>query len=195
MLPFFGRRLTHKETGFLTKTRFLRLQKKGVPPVLKFEYEIIMDGKELDRPVNYSLARILPPEDVVIDDDKRPVIIVDPRAGHGPGIGGSKRESEIGMALNGGHPVYFILFETDPVPGQTIPDVEKAEIQFIDEVIRRHPRSRHPSVTGNCQAGWAMAMLSADRPGTTGPIVLNGSPFLTGPGLRERTPCGTLADS
>ncbi len=151
--------------------------KAGQPPVLKFEYEIIMNGKDLERPVNYNLARILPPEDVVIDDDKRPVIIVDPRAGHGPGIGGSKRESEIGMALNGGHPVYFILFETDPVPGQTIPDVEKAEIQFIDEVTRRHPRSRRPSVTGNCQAGWAMAMLSADRPGTTGPIVLNGSPL------------------
>ncbi len=149
----------------------------GQPPVLTFDYEIVMDGKDLERPVNYKLARILPPAGVTVDEDKRPVIIVDPRAGHGPGIGGSKRESEIGMALNGGHPVYFILFETDPVPGQTIPDVEKAEMRFIDEVISRHPRSRRPSVTGNCQAGWAMAMLSADRPGTTGPIVLNGSPL------------------
>lgn len=151
--------------------------RNGQPPVLAFDYKIVMDGRDLERPVNYKLARIIPPEGVVADDAKRPVIIVDPRAGHGPGIGGSKRDSEIGMALNGGHPVYFILFETDPVPGQTIPDVEKAEIQFIDEVIRRHPKSRQPSVTGNCQAGWALAMLSADRPGTTGPLVLNGSPL------------------
>ena len=55
--------------------------------------------------------------------------------------------------------------------------MEKAEIRFIDEVIRRHPKSRQPSVTGNCQTGWALAMLLADRPGTTGPIVLNGSPL------------------
>jgi len=156
---------------------YLEHLRAGQPPVLTFDYEIILDGRAMDRPTNYKLARILPPEGVTIDPDLRPVIIIDPRAGHGPGIGGSKRESEIGMALAAGHPVYFILFDTDPVPGQTIPDVEKTEIAFIDEVIRRHPNSRKPSVTGNCQAGWALAMLSADRPGTTGPIVFNGSPL------------------
>jgi len=149
----------------------------GQPPVLTFDYEIIMDGRDMERPTNFKLARILPPEGVTIDPDLRPVIIIDPRAGHGPGIGGSKRESEIGMAMNAGNPVYFILFDPDPVPGQTIPDVERTEIAFIEEVARRHPRSRKPSVTGNCQAGWALAMLSADRPGTTGPIVFNGSPL------------------
>ena len=156
---------------------YLEHLKAGQPPVLTFDYEIIMDGRDMERPTNFKLAKILPPEGVTIDPDLRPVIIIDPRAGHGPGIGGSKRESEIGMALNAGHPVYFILFETDPVPGQTIPDVEKTEIAFIDEVIRRHPHSSKPSVTGNCQAGWALAMLSANRPGTTGPIVFNGSPL------------------
>lgn len=149
----------------------------GQPPVLTFDYEIIMDGRDMERPTNFKLAKILPPEGVEIDPDLRPVIIIDPRAGHGPGIGGSKRESEIGMAMNAGNPVYFILFDPDPVPGQTIPDVERTEIAFIDEVIRRHPNSRKPSVTGNCQAGWALAMLSANRPGTTGPIVFNGSPL------------------
>lgn len=150
---------------------------EGQPPVLKFDYEVIMDGRLFERPVNYKLARILPPEGVVIDPEKRPVVIIDPRAGHGPGIGGAKRSSKIGMAMEMGHPVYFVLFDTDPVPGQTIPDVEKAEIKFIDEVVRRHPKARRPSVTGNCQAGWALAMLSADRPGVTGPIVFNGSPL------------------
>ncbi len=156
---------------------YLKHLRDGQPPVLKFDYEIIMDGKTFDRPVNYKLAKILPPEGVNIDPDKRPLVIIDPRAGHGPGIGGAKRSSKIGMALEMGHQVYFVLFDTDPVPGQTIPDVEKAEIKFIDEVVRRHPKARRPSVTGNCQAGWALAMLSADRPGTTGPIVFNGSPL------------------
>ncbi|QTA87184.1 DUF3141 domain-containing protein [Desulfonema magnum] len=147
------------------------------PPVLIFDYEIIMNGKELVPPSNYQLARIIPPEDTKIIPGKRPVIIVDPRAGHGPGIGGSKRDSEIGMALKAGHPVYFVLFSTFPVPGQTIAAMEQSLVQFIEEVGRRHPKSPKPSVTGNCQAGWALVMLSANRPGTTGPIVLNGSPL------------------
>ncbi len=149
----------------------------GRPPVLVFDYEIIMDGKDLNPPSNYKLARIIPPRHIGIDPAKRPIIIIDPRAGHGPGIGGSKRDSEIGMALNAGHPVYFILFDTFPLRGQTIADVEKSEIRFIEEVGQRHPHAPRPAVIGNCQAGWALVMLSADRPGTTGPIILNGSPL------------------
>jgi Protein of unknown function (DUF3141) len=41
------------------------------------------------------LARILPPDDAAIDLQKPPIVVVDPRAGHGPGIGGMKPESEI----------------------------------------------------------------------------------------------------
>ena len=39
---------------------------------------------------------------------KRPFVIVDPRAGHGPGIGGFKDDSDVGVALRAGHPVYFV---------------------------------------------------------------------------------------
>ena len=39
-----------------------------------------------------------------------PFIVVDPRAGHGPGIGGMKQDSEIGVALAAGHPCYFVGF-------------------------------------------------------------------------------------
>lgn len=38
------------------------------------------------------------------------MIIVDPRAGHGPGIGGFKRDAEVGMALHEGHPTYSVIF-------------------------------------------------------------------------------------
>ena len=64
---------------------FVEHERAGCPPVLVFDYETVVDGRELARPVNYALVRILPPEGVKIDDTKRPFIIVDPRAGHGPG--------------------------------------------------------------------------------------------------------------
>jgi hypothetical protein len=156
---------------------YLRHLQEGQPTVLIFKYEKILSGLTLNRPVNYDLVRIIPDEEYAIDPDKRPIVVVDPRAGHGPGIGGAKRESEIGMAMKNGHPAYFILFYPDPVPGQTLADVKNAELTFIEEVARRHPNSRKPSVIGNCQAGWAVAMMSAHMPGGTGPLVFNGAPL------------------
>ena len=70
-------------------TNFIEENNKGVPPLLEFDFEIIFDGLDLDKPVNYALARITPEDGVEIADDARPVVIIDPRAGHGPGIGGS----------------------------------------------------------------------------------------------------------
>jgi len=162
--------------------------KKGEPPVLVFDYKIILSGATLKRPVNYDLASILPRETDTIDPGKRPIVVIDPRAGNGPGIGGSKRDSEIGDALAQGHPVYFILFHPEPVPGQTLGDVEKAEIRFIEEVARLHPKAEKPAVIGNCQAGWAVALLGADRPDLTGPLVLNGSPLSYWSGVQGKNP-------
>lgn len=162
--------------------------KKGEPPVLVFDYKIIMEGRTFERPVNYDLARILPRKTDTIDPEKRPIIVIDPRAGNGPGIGGSKRDSEIGDALAQGNPVYFILFHPEPMPGQTLGDVEKAEIRFIEEVARLHPKSEKPALIGNCQAGWAVALLGADRPDLTGPLVLNGSPLSYWSGVQGKNP-------
>jgi pimeloyl-ACP methyl ester carboxylesterase len=162
--------------------------KKGEPPVLVFDYEIIMEGKTFERPVNYDLAKILPRKTDTIDPEKRPIIVIDPRAGNGPGIGGSKRDSEIGDALAQGNPVYFILFHPEPMPGQTLGDVEKAEIRFIEEVARLHPKSEKPALIGNCQAGWAVALLGADRPDLTGPLILNGSPLSYWSGVQGKNP-------
>jgi pimeloyl-ACP methyl ester carboxylesterase len=150
---------------------------RGMPPVLKFDYEVLLDAREFEKPANYALVRIIPPDDVEIAQDKPPVVIFDPRAGHGPGIGGFKEDSEVGMALREGFPTYFVIFFPDPCEGQTIEDVEKAEIRFLEEVHRRHPEASRPVVYGNCQAGWAVAMLGADRPDVCGPIVLNGAPM------------------
>lgn len=58
-----------------------------------------MRGPSLARPINYYLARITPPPEVVIQLGKAPIVVIDPRAGQGPGIGGFKMQSEIGDAL------------------------------------------------------------------------------------------------
>ena len=86
-----------------------------VQHVLQYNFEKVMDGRELPRPVNYGLVRIVAPDGVAIDENKRPFVVVDPRAGHGPGIGGFKPDSEIGVALKAGHPCYFVGFLSDPV--------------------------------------------------------------------------------
>src|SRR5262245_52717511 len=96
------------------------------PNVLDYAVELVLDGRSLARPVNYALVRVVPPKGVEIDPKRRPFVVVDPRAGHGPGIGGFKADSEIGVALKAGHPCYFIGFLPDPMPGQTIDDVASA---------------------------------------------------------------------
>jgi hypothetical protein len=64
---------------------------KNAPHVLTFNFEPVLDGRALARPVNYVLVRIVPPEGTTIDPAKPPFVVVDPRAGHGPGIGGMHR--------------------------------------------------------------------------------------------------------
>jgi hypothetical protein len=139
--------------------------------------------------VNYVLARIVPTDGKQPDPTKRPFIVVDPRAGHGPGIGGMKQDSEIGVALEAGHPCYFVGFLPNPVPGQTIEDVCRAEAVFLEEVARRHPEAEgKPAVIANCQAGWQMMMAAALRPELPGPIVLAGSPLSYWAGVRGKNP-------
>ena len=140
------------------------------PHVLDYEVELVIDGRTLERPVNYVLVRIVPPAGVEIDPTLRPFVIVDPRAGHGPGIGGFKADSEIGVALKAGHPCYFVGFLPDPMPGQTIEDIARAEAIFLEKVIALHPEADgKPCVIGNCQAGWAVMMLAAHPSRTVRP--------------------------
>lgn len=169
--------------------RYEERKAEKAPHVLKFGCELIVDGRGLPRPVNYVLARIIPPVGVEIDENKRPFIIVDPRAGHGPGIGGFKPQSEIGVALNAGHPCYFIGFLPEPVPGQTIEDIVAAEATFLERVIALHPKADgKPAVVGNCQAGWAVMMVAATRPELFGPIIVAGSPLSYWAGVRGENP-------
>jgi pimeloyl-ACP methyl ester carboxylesterase/tellurite resistance protein len=168
--------------------QFVRHEQEGCPPVLAYDYEVIVDGATLPRPVNYSLVRIVPPKGVTTKDDSRPYIIIDPRAGHGSGIGGFKSESEVGVALASGHPTYFCIFSTHPTPSQTLADVCRAEAHFVREVRHRHPQAPKPVIIGNCQGGWAAMMLTATNPDLTGPVVVNGSPLSYWAGMRGKNP-------
>ena len=156
---------------------FLERASKGSEPVLHFDYDTVLDGRSFERPVNYTLLRITPPPGVTIDPAKRPYLIIDPRAGHGPGIGGFKDDSQAGVAMRAGHPVYFVSFFRDPEPGQTLLDVCSAESQFVKHVRKLHPNSEKPVIIGNCQGGWAAMMLAASGPEDTGPILINGAPM------------------
>jgi Protein of unknown function (DUF3141) len=160
-----------------------------VPHVLQFKAELVRDGRMLERPVNYALTRIVPPPGTKIDPSKAPIIVVDPRAGHGPGIGGMKHDSQIGITLAAGHPCYFVGFLPNPMPGQTVEDVCRAEAIFVQDVAARHPEAEgKPVIIANCQAGWQIMMMAATNPHLTGPIMLAGSPLSYWAGVRGKNP-------
>lgn len=156
---------------------YLKHEIAGKPNLLKFEHELILDARSFEHPANYALVRILPGAGQEAEPDARPYLIIDPRAGHGPGIGGFKQDSEVGMLLRNRHPVYFVIFYPEPMPGQTLWDVCLAEAEFLREVIRRHPDCAKPALMGNCQGGWAAMLLAATHPDLAGPVVINGAPL------------------
>jgi Protein of unknown function (DUF3141) len=159
------------------------------PHVLNFAAELLIDGRKLAEPVNYALVRIIPPKDVQIEAGRRPFVIVDPRAGHGPGIGGFKADSEIGVAMKAGHPCYFIGFLPEPMPGQTIETIARAEAVFLEKVIALHPDADgKPCVIGNCQAGWAVMILASLRPELFGPVIIAGAPLAYWAGVQGKNP-------
>lgn len=181
----YGRDLWERSVLFMDTLReradnMIEHERAGMPPLLDFKYETLVDARQFDRPANYALLRITEVDgncwDDCVDIAKPPVIVVDPRAGHGPGIGGFKRDSEVGMAMAEGHPVYFVIFFPEPEPDQTLEDVLFALRRFVEEVSARHDGAA-PVLYGNCQAGWAVTLLAAHCEGLAGPVVLNGSPL------------------
>src|SRR4051794_5698893 len=159
------------------------------PHVLSYAAELIIDGRTLEQPVNYVLVRIIPPKGVEIDLKRRPFVVIDPRAGHGPGIGGVKADSEIGGAMKAGPPCYFVGFLPEPMPDQTIERIARAEAIFVEKVIERHPEADgKPCVIGNCQAGWAVMILASLRPELFGPLIIAGAPLAYWAGVQGKYP-------
>jgi poly(3-hydroxyalkanoate) synthetase len=169
--------------------QYLEYMEQNAPNVLNYDYDLIVSGRTLPEPVNYELVKIRAPEGVEVDEQKRPFVVVDPRAGHGPGIGGFKADSEIGMILAAGHPCYFIGFTPIPEPEQTIEKIIRAEAVFLKRINELHPDTdEKPVIIGNCQAGWAVMMLAATSPDLCGPVILAGSPMSYWAGVRGKNP-------
>ena len=165
----------------------IEITSRPMATVLRFDHEVLMSGRSLPRPINYALLRIVPPG-VATDPRKRPVVVVDPRAGQGPGIGGFKAESEIGDALNAGHPVYFIGFGAMPAPGQQFLDVVEGQVKFFERVVELHPDAPRPFAIGNCQAGYQTLMVAMLRPDLFGPCLVAGSPMSYWQGVHGKNP-------
>ena len=176
-LDFAQRSILFWDTLRERGNNWIEHEKAGKPPLLAFDWEMIVDGRTFERSVNYALVRIVPPEAMMSDPKRRPFVIIDPRAGHGPGIGGFKQDSQVGVALKAGHPVYCVIFFPDPMPGQALADVSLAEAEFLRIVGERHPGARKPVVVGNCQGGWASMLVGAIEPELVGPLVINGAPM------------------
>ena len=94
---FVQRSLLFWDTLRRRGNNWLEHEKAGKPPLLAFDWEMVADGRLFQRPVNYALVRI-PPSGVATDRDKRPFVIIDPRAGHGPGIEGSRRTRRLALS-------------------------------------------------------------------------------------------------
>ena len=166
----------------------IEITSRPMATVLRFDHEELMSGRSLPRPINYSLLRILPSPEVAIDQRKRPVVAIDPRAGQGPGIGGLKAESEIGDALKAGHPVYFIGFSATPEPGQQFLDVVEGQVKFFERVVELHPDAPRPFAIGNCQAGYQTLMVAMLRPDLFGLCLVAGSPMSYWQGVHGKNP-------
>ena len=157
---------------------YLEREAHGDKPVLAFDYDLVADGRKFQRPVNYALVRIRPPQNYPIQNDSaRPFVIIDPRAGHGSGIGGFKPELEVGVALRDGHPVYFacVLRATG-----TGPDARR-RLRGGSEVLRTH-RERHSKIGRAARDRQLPRRLGGDdprrhHPDLTGPIVIAGAPL------------------
>ncbi|MEZ4602872.1 MAG: DUF3141 domain-containing protein [Desulfobacterales bacterium] len=181
--------------------------KKQQAPGVDLDYDLILDGRSLERPVNFSLSASrtgvmrmplsrstrttgkIPWKKISRIPPNGPSLLSIPGAGHGPGIGGSKRDSEIGMALNEGHPVYFFVFSADPMQGQTLVDVHNAQIQFIEEIIKRHPAAENRPLSATAVARMGPAHSSARTASDiTGPMVFNGSPLSYWAGVKGKNP-------
>src|ERR671912_518100 len=176
-LDFTQRSILFWDTLRQRGNNWLEHEKAGKPPLLDFDWEMVADARTFERPANYALVQITPPDGIKTDPDHRPFVVIDPRAGHGPGIGGFKQDSQVGVALKAGHPVYCVIFFPEPEPGQTLADVSRAETEFLRIVGERHPKTRKPVVIGNCQGGWASMLIGALEPDLVGPIVINGAPM------------------
>jgi hypothetical protein len=140
-----------------------------LPPVLQFDYETVMDGRSFSAPGQLRAAAHRPAE----GRDRRsqaPALRHHRSARRArPGIGGFKDDSQVGIALREGHPVYFVDVLPESRPGRRCSTCAMPSASSCITCAKLHPDAPKPGIVGNCQAGWAAMMLAAANPDDTGP--------------------------
>jgi len=137
-----------------------------------------MDGHNLPAPSTYMLLKILPPEGSRFWTGT-PYMIIDPRAGHGAGIGGFKPIVKVGVALHDGHP--FISWPFDAPRAR--PDARRRDARgsrFVKEIGRRHPKAAKPIIVGNWSREAGLRWCWRPQPRHLRTLVINGAPWPIG---------------
>ena len=162
---------------------------RPINAVAIYDYEIILKGDSLPRPVNYALVRVVPPAGTVIDNTKRPGGRDRPAGRPGAGHRGIQAGKRDRSGLQGETSGLLHRLRGGPLEGQTIEDVAHAFTVFLEKVIELQPHAiGKPLVFGNCQAGWHAVMAACMRPDLVGPLVLPGAPLSYWAGVRGQNP-------
>ena len=72
------------------RQQLLEHVQQGQPPVLHFKHEMVLDGRTLQKPVNYALLRIIPPEGVASTPRSAPTSSSTRAAGTAPASAASR---------------------------------------------------------------------------------------------------------
>ena len=160
------------------------------PHVLDYEVELVVDGRTLERPVNY-----VPGAGRSAGGRRRSIR----RAGRSsssiraPGTAPASAASRpTARSASRSRPaIPAISSASCPTrcrarPSRTSPAPRRSSSKRSS---RSHPEADgKPCVIGNCQAGWAVMMLAAIRPELFGPIIIAGSPLSYWAGVHGKNP-------
>jgi hypothetical protein len=123
----------------------IEMESRPLATVLRFEHEVIMSGKTLRRPMNYALSKIIAPPGVVTNPNKRPVVVIDPRAGQrarNRRVQGGERDRRCAECRPSG---LFHRLQAIPEPGQQFLDVVEGQVTFLRaRVVALHPGRAAP---------------------------------------------------
>jgi hypothetical protein len=124
--------------------------------------------------VNYALLRIVPPGGMAIDIHSQPYVIINPRGGHGFGTGGFNDDSQVGVALRAGHPVYLVMVFLRARGGPALAPCLQRRATVREASARTASGASKPAIVGNCVGSWVAMILAAASLGNTGPVVVVG---------------------
>ena len=178
MVDFAQRSLLFWDTLRQRGNNFIEHERQGLPPVLRFEHEMVMDGRTLERRSTTRCCASCLPRASTVDPRRRPV------RGHRSARRTRPRHRRVQGRLagrrgpsRGSSSVLRHVFPRIPSRGRRCSMCVTPSAQFVHRVRELHPDAAKPALVGNCQAGWAAMMLASASPEDIGPVVVVGAPM------------------